>query len=266
MKNTAMTKDNLNTRKLTNPQLDLLKLLYKFRFATSTLLAAHRQKNPVTIYGTLQLLLKAQYIAKNYAPSYKLAGRGAEYYLTNTGIRYLRDYENFNQSVLHAMYKNKSLGQPFIQKCLRIYKVYIKLQAQYGTGLTILTRSEVADNDGFPAPLPDLYLYSNGTDYFLELFSDSLFFLVKKRIDQHIRHYESDAWSEAAYPTLLFVLPDSRLESKTQAYIEKTLDTAFIEDGELNFYTTTQKTLLESDHLDIWSSHVSQAPVALAIN
>ena len=254
MKKTAKTKDQLKTRKPTKSQLDLLKLLYKFRFATATLLATHRQKNPVTIYGTLQLLLKSQYIAKNYAPSYKLAGRGAEYYLTNAGIRYLRDNENLNELVLHAMYKNKSLGQPFIQKCLLIYKIYIQLIRQYGSSMKIYTRAEMQGIDGFPEQLPDMYITTEKNTYFIDIFTENLFYLVKKRLDALVKHYESDEWTEDKYPTILLVFPDSRIEAKAQVYIEKIKDNSFIEDGDLAVLTTTLKALVDSNNTEIWSS------------
>lgn len=257
MKKTAKTKDQPKLRKLTKSQLDLLKLLYKFRFATTTLLATHRHKNPVTIYGTLQLLLKSQYIAKNYAPSYKLAGRGAEYYLTKTGIRYLRDNEQLSEAVLHAMYKNKHLGQPFIQKCLLIYKIYIQLIRQYGSTMKIYTRAEMQGIDGFPEQLPDMYITSDKNTYFLDIFTENLYYLVKKRLDALVKHYESDEWTEDKYPTILLVFPDSSIEAKAQAYIEKIKDDAYFEDDELIFMLTTQKALF-SENKNIWTTNSSE--------
>jgi DNA-binding PadR family transcriptional regulator len=263
MKKTTRPKDQPKPRKPTKSQLDLLKLLYKFRFATTTLLATHRHKNPVTIYGTLQVLLKNDYIAKNYSPSYKLAGRGAEYYLTNTGIRYLRDNEQLSEAVLHAMYKNKHLGQPFIQRCLLIYQIYIHLLQQYGQDMKIYTRSEMQDAEGFPEQLPDLFITLGDHSYFLDIFTDNLFYLIKKRLDVLLKHYESGEWEEKTYPSLLIVLTDSRVETKTLAYIEKIKDDAFIEDGELNILTTTQKALLESTNKHVWSHNTSQALLSL---
>ena len=162
-------------RKPSPLQIELLKLLYKFRFTTAPLLAEHKQKNLVTITQSMKTLLDKKYIARNYSPAYKLAGRGAEYYLTNEGIRYLRQNYELNEAVLHAMYKNKTIGQPFIQKCLLIYQVYISLQNQYTQTMKLYTRSEMQDAEGFPAPLPDLYLTLNDKDYLLDILSISFF-------------------------------------------------------------------------------------------
>jgi hypothetical protein len=244
----------MTQRKLTNPQNELLKLLYKFRYANSQLLATHRNKNIATINKALAILLKSKYIDRNYNQSYKLAGRGAEYYLTNTGIRYLRDTYQLNEAVLHAMYKNKSIGQPFIQKCLLIYQTYIKLQKQYGSSLTILTKAEMAGAEGFPEPLPDLYFYSESAEYLLDIFTDNLFYLIKKRIDQLIEHHESGDWPEKTHPTLLLIFPDSRIEAKAQAYIEKVKDDNYIEDTELTVLTTTQKALLTGTESSVWNA------------
>ncbi len=250
-------------RKPSPLQIELLKLLYKFRFTTAPLLAEHKQKNQVTITQSLKTLLDKKYIARNYSPAYKLAGRGAEYYLTNEGIRYLRQNYELSEAVLHAMYKNKTIGQPFIQKCLLIYQVYISLQNQYTQTMKLYTRSEMQDAEGFPAPLPDLYLTFNDKDYLLDIFTEYLFFYVKKRIDLIMKHYEGDEWSDEVYPTILLVFPDSRIEAKAQAYIEKVKDDAYIEDGDLNILTTTQKALLTGTENAIWSDGKERTPRAL---
>lgn len=253
----------MNERKLTQAQNELLKLLYKFRYSNSQLLSTHRNKSTTAINKTLTILLNRKFIGRNYNQNYKLAGRGAEYYLTNVGIRYLRETYHLNEAVLHAMYKNKSIGQPFVQKCLLIYETYIKLQKQYGDKFTILTRAEVADSEGFPTPLPDLYFYSDTNDNLLDIFSDNLFYLIKKRIDQLIEHFEGGDWPEKDYPTLLLVFSDSRVESKAQTYIEKKRDDNYIEDEDLTILTTTQKALLTGSENAIWTKGTDKQLLSL---
>jgi len=253
----------MTERKTTLPQNELLKLLYKFRYANSQLLATHRNKSTTAINKTLTILLNRKFISRNYNQNYKLAGRGAEYYLTNAGIRYLRETYKLNESVLHAMYKNKSIGQSFIIKCLLIYETYIKIQKQYDNKFTILTRSEIADSEGFPAPLPDLYFYNDTNDYLLDIFSDNLFYLIKKRIDQLIEHFESGDWPEKKHPTLLLVFSDSRTEAKTQTYIEKKKDDNYIEDTDLSILTTTQKALLTGSENAIWTKGTDKKLLSL---
>ena len=253
----------MKQRKPSPLQLELLKLLYKFRFATVPLLASHKHKSLVTITQSLKTLLDKKYIARNYSPAYKLAGRGAEYYLTNDGIRFLKQNYKLSDAVLHAMYKNKTIGQPFIQKCLLIYQLYIKLQKQYPDICTILSRSELAEAKGFPEPLPDLYFYNDNNDYMLDIFTDNLFYLVKKRIDQLIKHFEGYDWTEPTYPAILLLFPDSRLEAKAHTYIEKVKDDNYIEDADIRIITTTRKALFEDSDNNVWSSGKDQTPTTL---
>lgn len=247
----------MNQRKPSPLQIELLKLLYKFRFTTAPLLASHKHRSIVTITQALKTLLDKKYIGRNYTSAYKLAGRGAEYYLTNEGIRYLKQNYKLSELTLHAMYKNKTIGQPYIQKCLLLHRLYVQLQTQYPDTLTIHTRTELTETEGFPEPLSDLYIFSDDTEYLLDVFNDTLFYLVKKRIDQLLKHYESGEWPDTKYPTILLALPDSRLEAKAQAYIEKLKDDAFIDDEELLFMTTTQKAIF-SENMNIWTANSSE--------
>jgi hypothetical protein len=129
--------------------------------------------------------------------------------------------------------------------------------------MKIYTRSEMQDAEGFPEQLPDLFITLGDNSYFVDIFTDNLFYLIKKRLDVLLKHYESGEWEEKTYPSLLIMLPDSRVETKTLAYIEKIKDDAFIEDGELNILTTTQKALLESNNKHVWSNNTSQALLSL---
>ena len=129
--------------------------------------------------------------------------------------------------------------------------------------MKIYTRSEMQDAEGFPEQLPDLFITLGEQSYFLDIFTDSLFYLIKKRLDGLLKHYESGEWEEKSYPALLLVLPDSRVETKTLAYVEKIKDDAFIEDEELDILTTTQKALLESSNKCVWSNDKSRTPISL---
>ncbi len=237
----------MKSRKLSPLQIELLKLNYKFRFTTASLIKEHKNKSLTTINQSLKTLLNKKYITRNYTPAYKLAGRSAEYYLTKEGIRYLRNNFNLNESVLHDMYKNKHAGEPFIQKSLLIYRVYISLQQQHATKtINLFTRSEIKGTEGFPAQLPDLYITNNNKEYFIDIFTESLFFYIKKRTDYIVKHYESDDWMEDEYPTILLVVPDKRLQAKTKAYAEKVMDDGYIEDTDLGFLISTIGELLAS--------------------
>jgi predicted transcriptional regulator len=77
-------------RPLNNNQQDILRLLYKFRFSTSELIAKYLNKpNVKLVQKKLKLLEDRGYVAKRYDKSYKLRGKAARYYLTPKAARLL---------------------------------------------------------------------------------------------------------------------------------------------------------------------------------
>jgi hypothetical protein len=227
--------------------------MYKFRFVTSTLLAEYRNvSSPVIINDSLRILVEKGYISRRYDNSYKLQGKGASYCLDSKGLSYLRDNFNLNKDILHIMYKNKSVNQAFIEHNLDVFRTALKLSKDYPKTFNLYTRYELGGFDYFPNPAPDIYLSrnksseANKNDYFLDIYSDTQFFIIKKRLALYIDHFESGDWeaeAETDYPAMLIACPDSRSEEKLRALAEKSFDSAGIDD--LHIYTTTTKALLD---------------------
>ena len=71
---------------INSKQLDLLRLLYRFRFATSQHLANSLKLKPDTINQRFQILLDQEYISRHYDGTYKIHGRPAEYFLVETDL------------------------------------------------------------------------------------------------------------------------------------------------------------------------------------
>src|SRR5476649_2263601 len=93
-----------------NPkQLDLLRLLYRFRFATSLHLANALHLKPDTINQRLQILLDQEYIGRHYDGQYKIHGKPAEYFLVENGIKALKQYvgDKCDNKVLHNFLHDK---------------------------------------------------------------------------------------------------------------------------------------------------------------
>jgi hypothetical protein len=113
-----------------------------------------------------------------------------------------------------------------------------------------------------PWPSPDLYLSRNKpsvdrpSDYFLDIFTTPMFYVLKKRFSRYVNHFDEGDWqykTKQDYPALLLACPDLYMEKKLQVYIKDSLDAAGI--NELTIYTTTTKTLLDphSNVADIWT-------------
>lgn len=253
-----------NYHPLNSNQIRTLKLIYKFRFITLDQLLKYKQNKSLTpVRRTIKSLEDQEYIESRYSRSYKLLGKGARYYLSSKGIKYLKQEKGINHDVLQSMYKNKSVSETFIDHNLDVFSALLVLRSQYPDTYTFFTKYEIAGYDYFPKPGPDLYLKrvspetNSVNHYLLDIFSDSQFFVIKKRFDIYLEHFETGDWesvNKSVYPTLLFVCPNARLEDRLNKHMERILDSAGIDD--LFIYTSTTNTLLKSDSINtsIWSS------------
>lgn len=225
---------------LNRKQLYILKLTHKYRFITSPLLSKHRNVLPWTANSALQNLYKKGYLGRHYdKKSYRLPNRPAEYYLANKGIKYLRANTDLSDKSLHSCYKDKHMNQKFISQSLLVYRAFLELREQYPDHL-FFTANDLRDYSHYPKPLPQLYFYKeneNGErqECMLDIITDTLFFYTKKRIDQYIAHYEEGVWLRKQYPTIILLVPDSRLKSKAEKYFEDARDNVFADENDLPF-------------------------------
>ena len=240
--------------KLNVKQLSLLKLIYKFRFVNADLVARHKGMSRSAVNYSLAILLDQDLIGRRYGNSYRIAGKGAAYYLTPKALRLLKDSITLNEQVVRAIYKNKTVGEPFVDDKLTVMRAYLALRNSYPEAFNIFTPSELSGFSDLPEPKPSLYLSrkkSSATkhnDYVLDIIKDNRLFVTKIRVQQYIEHCESGKWGEGDYPTVLLVLPDSRAEEKVLKTVESLLE-------DFDIYTTTIKALLGSNNSNkaIWS-------------
>lgn len=234
----------MNTHTLTKHQIHLLKLLYKFRFLTPQLLAQYQTITTVASNKSLNGLLEKGYVDRRYNKDYKLLGKGAVYYLAKNSLTYLRDVHKAHPLILHAMYKNRSVSDSFIDLSLTIVKVFITLRDTYPQQFHQYTKAELAGYMAMPHPLPDLYLQqidkklNKPSEYFLMYLTDPRLFVIKKQLNTVIAHYEEEGW-EGEYPALLLVCASAPVEYRARVYLEHAdIDT------DLQVLTTTEKALL----------------------
>ncbi|HUD06817.1 MAG TPA: replication-relaxation family protein [Candidatus Saccharimonadales bacterium] len=241
--------------KLNSKQIHLLKLIHKFRFVNTLLLSKYRDKTETTsTYLVLKILLREKYIDRYYNGSYKLAGKPATYFLTRKGLDLLRDEHEYIPALLTPQYKNKSVGNDFVEHNLEVMQAFLSLRASYPDTFHIFTRPDLGEFDYFPKPSPDFYLNrikpsdSLTNEYLLDIFTDPQLFVIRKRINAYIEHFQSGDWeatTKTDYPGVLIVCPNSRLEERLAKQIVRALDS--IGETDLLFYTTTLKALLNSD-------------------
>lgn len=220
------------TRKLTSNQHTTLLLVHKFRFVTSALLSAHKQVNQSASLRTLTALLKSGYLNRHYDSSYKLQGKAARYYLSKQGIQYLKDHPDvdIDPKVLNLHYKNKSMSQGYIDHCIDVYTLYLQLKDQYPSH-EIFSRQELARDERYITPAPDLHLEAisdTQNDIFVDIFTSTQTWIIKKRVDAYIDHYEDGEW-DGEYPEVhIYCDKQSQIES-VQKHIQERFENEFIE-------------------------------------
>ena len=177
-----------------------------------------------------------------------MSGRYAEYCLDLVGIRYLRETlsDSWPEELFKPMYKDRTCTDQFVQKSILIFSIYQKLNERHGDAVAIFTASELRQREDSPKPLPSLYIDSTeyeDTDWFIEVFADTLFFYIKKRVQRYVAHYEEYEWEGDTYPIVMLVVPNEKLQKKATRYIKNYLDDRFMDDDELIIQATTFGTL-----------------------
>ncbi|HET9412195.1 MAG TPA: replication-relaxation family protein [Candidatus Saccharimonadales bacterium] len=245
-------------RKLNAEQLEVLELLYKFRFGSNDLIAQYfGKKNRSFVFKRLSILLEQELIGKRFNSSYRIKGKPAAYYLLPAGARKLQETRTAEDEAVNikSIYKDRTVSETFIQHSLNIFTAYNQLKARYGDELAFFTKTNLTSYEHFPKPLPDAFVsleIKNTTHYFfIEIVEDTQpFFTVVRSIKKYLDHKESGEWAitETDYPAVLFICESTSLQKRLQKQITKMLDTSWVDD--LNFATTTKSeltSLVEND-------------------
>lgn len=237
-------------KSISTKQKLLLQILYKFRYASTDLVAEFVGKDKSTIYEGYYVLIKQGYVHKVYDKSYRLRQRPAIYCLASKGIKYLRDSEDsyYRESVLRNYYKNKKTSEEHIDHCLTVFEFYLTLSRQTGTKFNIYSKYEL-DKDAFPNPPPDLYLASrsdaeDAPDYVLDVFKpQTLMWILKKRLRQY--QVDSEEKDDEISPNVLLVAQNNSTEKRLFKLTEDAMQ-------DFKFYITTQERLLSSKDGEVW--------------
>lgn len=242
---------------LNKDQLEVLNLLYKFRFASSDLIAQYFQKpNGSHVYKRLKILQEQGFIGRRYSNIDRIQGKPVAYHLWPNGLRRLNELrvsEDKEPIDVSRLYRETRVTEGFVQYCMDTFSIYLKLNAQFGDNLSFLTKNQLTGRyDYFEDFIPGVYFRLKAPrkerDYFLEyLQSSKPFFAHTKRLKQYIDYADDGAWEAATdsdFPKVLLVCDSSKLQKRLFNQADNILEDA---DEELNFYLITKKELEQSD-------------------
>ena len=260
-------------RKLNTEQLAVLKLLYKFRFGTNDLFAQYfGKKDRSFVFKRLSILLEQGLVGRRFEPSYRLAGKPAAYYLTPVGARLLQERRKSDEPKINvkAIYKDKTVKDDFVLRCLDIFAMYNLYREQYGETLKFFTKADLNHEqyDYFPQPHPDAYvrlrLSGEERQFFIEFFYDKQpFFAAVKKIKNYVEYAESGGWDDTgtALPVYLAVCESQGLQKRLQRRMAASLAESWSEELSM---ALTSKQLLFGDSSQIWQlAHDPETAVGL---
>lgn len=257
-------------RALNAKQLDILHLLYRFRFISSDLLLTPlnlKDKNKVN--QRLKVLTQQEYIGRKYEPHYSLAGKHATYYLLPKGIKALkrvREEKEYVTSVFANLNRDIKATDKFADHSLDVFKVCSRLTDIYGDSLTFFSKTELAAHSHyFPKPLPDAYIQLQREDekvkqYFIEIAHTSKpIFTIIKRVKQYVEYSDDGEWEDTKtpLPAVLYICDTPTLQKRLQKIMPAATEDADIE--ELKIYTTLMEKLNGVDKLAndaIWQNTI----------
>ncbi len=255
-----------NTRITLKPgQIEILELLYKYRFSSRQLLLGSLGEGSGTdfnLYKKLEVLIKHELVFKRHEPRQKLLGVPYAYCLTPKGLKALRSlpgHESITESVIKGWYRNKTVDQKFVNRTLAIHK-YTNLLAAFYPSLKVFTQRDLAKFTYFPKHLPDAVLslpVEEGTPrrYFFDLIPAGL---PRKALDGKLMNYcsffESGSWevTKSTNPAILLVASNGRAERQLQ-YIARARLGRY-DDLDLRIFTTTVQALARmNDEGLVWT-------------
>ncbi len=238
-------------KKLNDQQLEVLGLLYKFRFGSNDLFAEYfGKKDRSFVYKRLTILQEQGLIGKRFDSTYRLQGKPAAYYLTPEGARRLQEARGMEVNI-KAIYKDRGVSEQFVSYSLELFAIHNRLKAQYGESLKFFTKTNLSheDYDYFPKPLPDAYIRLGDRQFFLDIYHDDQpYFVAVRKIKQYIAYDENADWSvtETDLPMILAVCESSGLVKRVQKRMVKALDGEW-SDSEVVFGVTTKSELLSGE-------------------
>lgn len=242
----------MTTPSLTTKQIEILTLLYTFRFLNRhhlQILLHH--KDPRRLQSWLNDLLQKDCIGRIYSKTFGENTKPAIYYLSKNSIHTLKDQKDVQKKLLNKIYREKLRSKVFIDHSLLIADIYVHLLKQTKENnfkLHFFTKTSLEEHPYVLRPLPDAYIAieENGTikRYFLEIINpETPRFVIRKRIEQYFEYQESSKWQNSTnhlFPSILLICPDESTKRFLNKLIAQTLED---DSSDISFYLTTKEAI-----------------------
>ncbi len=244
---------------ITDLQLTILLLLYKFRFLNTHQIQKLLNYNyPQTVQLLLKDLREKRYVQYRDFDRKKFGDntKPAIYHLTKLARRRLKTHKKCEITVLNRVYQEGEILIPFINRYIFLADLYLNLRSQEGNeNLKYFTQDELRNYDYFPKPLPDGYIAIKGKKktkrYFLFLLDERApWYALEYKIKRYLDYVDDNSWAEHTddpLPSFLLIVPHERFKKKIFNLISESMVT----NG--SFYLTTKKNIQHNGFKgDVW--------------
>lgn len=218
---------------LTKKQIEILLLLYKFRFLhTYQFQKLLNHKTPNRVKAWLKNLTEKEYLKRDYEIK-SMNKKPAIYCLTIKSRDILKKRKDCDITVLNKIYREKNRSQTFTGHSLLIADIYLSLNKQLKENETLhySTKTDLTGYDYFPDPLPDAYIAlkrkTTTKRYFLEVFDDNLpRFAIRGKIQRYLTYYQGNEWeenTESPFPSIILICPTDASKRYLERFLIKVL-------------------------------------------
>lgn len=227
-------------RPLNQEQVDILELIYKFRFVTVAAVKDYfLETNPgMNVFRRLEVLADQGFIAKRYFDNYRLLHKPVVYFLLPDGVRKLNEYrDKDDEADAKGIYRDGLVSERFAMHCVAVFGLYNRLTAQYDDKLEFLTKSDQTALEDLPKQKPDAYGVLGANHYFIDVLDDDAHLLIdaSKKVKRYLEYRKSGDWAamDAPFPKIIFVCNSDeaceRVQKRCDYLLEKswTTDVAF---------------------------------------
>ncbi len=206
---------------ITNKQKEILHYLYRFRFLNRIQIQSLlNHKDPKNTNVWLKDLTTKNYTGKIFERTPGI-NKPALYYLTNNGIKFFSSAEGADKKRLRKLYQEKRRSQGFIDQCVLIADIYLKLKAQNLQDFKLYTQADLPTNSVIRDLLPSFaYVYSKDAKlqhHTCEIIKDGTpRFAIRSRINQYIEFFKDQPTMQ-----IVFVCQSQKILAFVQKFIEK---------------------------------------------
>jgi hypothetical protein len=230
---------------ITHKQLEILKLIYRFRFLNRTQIQTLlNHKDAKRINTWLKDLTVKNVLGRNYSTKLKENTKPAIYYLATKSRKILLEQENTNEKILRRAYRDKNASEKLTNHCLFLVDIYLllcKQSLENHQELHFFTKTDLAEHYYLPYNRPDAYIALKDRNrikrYFLEIIDEGTpRFMLRKKILQYIEYFDEGTWHDRTLydnPPLLIICHNQNIYDFLFKYITQVLEE---ETSDLQFF------------------------------